>query len=226
MTARDFSFADHASRFDQHIRSSIPGLGELDSKCVALGRRFVQDGTEVVDIGCSTGRRLTAMSKHLCRARRGVTYFGIDSEPGFGAHWRRRRRRNVRFECRDARSYEFRNISLALSVFTLQFIPPRDKVPLLQRVRDGLAPGGALIIAEKVLASTSRLQDAITFPYYDEKLRRGFSAEQILDKERKLRGQMTLFTEAELTQVLRLVGFRELELIWANTPFTAVLAIT
>ena len=70
----------------------------------------------------------------------------------------------------DARTYEgFDNISLATSHFTIQFIRPVDKLPLLNRIHTGLVEGGALIIAEKTLAETPRFQEAATFDYYDYK---------------------------------------------------------
>jgi hypothetical protein len=32
----DFSFADHAPRFDKHIRTSIPGYRQLVRDCIKL----------------------------------------------------------------------------------------------------------------------------------------------------------------------------------------------
>lgn len=159
-----------------------------------------------------------------CRA--GVEYVGIDCEPNFGEHWKRRKARNIYFKACDARTYEgFKNVSLTLSLFTVQFIRPVDKLPLLSRIYAGLVEGGALIIAEKTLAETARLQDALTFPYYDYKLERGFTSEHILDKERSLGGQMTLWTEAELRAALNQVGFREIEPIWRSFMFVGLLAL-
>ena len=96
---------------------------------------------------------------------------------------------------------------------------------LLRRIYEGLVEGGALIIAEKTVAETGRIQDAITFPYYDFKIKMGFSEKDILDKERALRGQMTLWTETELKRALRQVGFREIESIWRNYMFVGHLAL-
>jgi hypothetical protein len=62
-------------------------------------------------------------------------------------------------------------------------------------------PGGALMIAEKILATTARFQDALTFPDYDFKQEQGFSAAEILEKERQLRGQMTLGTAKEIVDL-------------------------
>ena len=168
MAVVDFSFRDHAKDFDSHIGRSIPGYHELVRTCIRLSRRFVQSGTTVVDVGCSTGHLLTSISEYNQSARSDVAYVGLDSVPDFDIHWGHSENQNVQFEICDARSYQgFKNVSLASSIFTIQFIPPRDKVPLLQRIFDGLVEGGALIIAEKTLADTSRLQDALAFPYHD-----------------------------------------------------------
>ena len=141
-------------------------------------------------------------------------------------HWERLRARNLRYEVADARTYQgYFDLSTVISHFTIQFIRPPDKLPLLQRIYDGMVEGGAMIIAEKTLAVSARLQDALAFPYYDYKLEQGFSEKDLLDKERSLRGKMTLWTEAELKQALRQVGFREIEPIWRNFAFVGLLAL-
>jgi tRNA (cmo5U34)-methyltransferase len=226
MKVVDFSFQDHADHFDDHIGRSIPGYRELGKTCVQLSRRFVQPGTSVVDVGCSTGHLLASIQAHNQDARPDVNYIGIDCAPNFSVHWVGLEKANVKFEVCDACSYRgFKNLSLAYSRFTIQFVRSQDKVLLLQRIYDGLVDGGALIIAEKTLADTARLQDALAFPYYDYKLGQGFSEKELLDKERSLRGQMTLWTETELKLALRRVGFREIEPIWRNFMFVGLLAL-
>jgi tRNA (cmo5U34)-methyltransferase len=223
---KDFSFGNHAPTFDTHIRSSIPGYKDLLRTCVRLSRRFVQPGTAVIDVGCSTGHLTISIRKENQSARPNVTYAGIDCEPGFSPHWFKPKAKNVSFEACDARLYGgFRNASLVCSLFTVQFIREPDKLPLLRRIHKGLVEGGALIIAEKTLAETARLQDAVTFPYYDYKRERGHSPQDILDKERSLRGQMTLWSEAELRTALRSAGFREIEPIWRNLMFVGFVAL-
>ena len=226
MTVADFSFAEQALEFDEHIRASIPGYERLCWWTEKLSRRFVQNGTRVVDVGCATGALTKSIRDANQPSRPAVDYLGIDIEEGFDRHWRKHRRDNLRFEVRDALAFEgFEDMSMAISVFTLQFIPERHKTSLLRHLYDGLVDGGALLIAEKTLARSSALQELITFTYYDYK-RQAFTAEQILDKERRLRGLMTPWTKARLVEALVAVGFRvlDLESFWQEGPFMAFLA--
>jgi tRNA (cmo5U34)-methyltransferase len=222
---KDFSFAEHALTFDRHIKDSIPGYASLVKRTLRYSRRFVQPHSNVYDIGCSSGRTLASISRANSHSRTGVKYIGIDCEPGFEPLWHKHRAPDLRFVCGDARNLPLENASLVISHFIVQFILPKDKRALLRRVHDGLVVGGALIIAEKVLAPTPRLQEAVTSLYHQYKLERGFTAEQILHKARQLDGQMTCMSEAELRHALQEAGFTEIERIWGEAPFAGFVAL-
>jgi tRNA (cmo5U34)-methyltransferase len=223
---KDFSFARHAETFDGHISSSIPGYVDLMDLCVRLSGSFIQEGSTVIDIGCATGKLLVAIHEYNADRRKDVSYVGVDVEKQFQQHWRRYQRDSLRFEVRDARGLMTEKaISLAISIFTIQFMKPADKMPLLKRLYGSMADGGALLIAEKSLASSAWLQDALTFPYYDAKLRNGFRSKQILDKERSLRGQMTLWERTKLEENLQSAGFAEIQCVWGHFPFFCYLAV-
>jgi tRNA (cmo5U34)-methyltransferase len=225
MTVHDFSFAEHAREFDRHIRTSIPGYDELRRMCVWLSRDFVQNETTIVDIGCTTGKLLRAVRDRNQASRPGAMYIGIDTEPKFGESWCKRRASNLRFEVCDARSFDgFKDLSLAYDLFTLQFIPERERLGLLRRIHDGLIEGGALIIAAKVLANSAWSQDALTAHYHERKRQRGLSDKHILDKQLNLRGQMVLWTEARLMDALREAGFQEIQRFWQSYLFVAMVA--
>ena len=55
----DFTFAHREEGFDEHIDWSIRGYRNLLDDVIKLSRYFVEADTQVVDIGCSTGK-LTA----------------------------------------------------------------------------------------------------------------------------------------------------------------------
>lgn len=225
MTNRDFSFAEHAPTFEAHIHNSIPSDDRRRWWMLKLGRCYVQPGTRVIDVGCSTGADLVSIRDDIQPSRPDVDYIGIDLENGFAPQWREREAPNLKFEVCDALKFNrFNNMSLALSSFALQFIPERHKIGLLQRVHDGLVEGGALLIAEKSLAASAAIQDAVTFGYYDHKRER-FTAAEILDKEASLRGFMRPWTKAQLTAALLSVGFVEIDTFWQDGPFVGIVAV-
>src|SRR3974390_2634942 len=129
---KDFSFGELAGTFDAHISDSIPGYREvLLPECVRQSLRFVQPGTNVYDVGCSTGHLLKRVRHANQSARPNVTYIGIDREPNFEPRWSRGRRKNISFVLCDALTYNYENASLVFNLFTVQFVRPRDKLALL-----------------------------------------------------------------------------------------------
>ena len=120
----------------------------------------------------------------------------------------------------------FKKLSLVYSLFTLQFLPERDRLKLVKRIYNGLVEGGALILSEKVLAKNAKIQDMLAFTYYDFK-RETFSASEILDKEKSIRDQMHLWSEYKLFEMLRSAGFKSInmQLFWRNHLFIGILAM-
>jgi hypothetical protein len=49
----------------------------------------------------------------------------------------------------DIRDYYFENCSYVTSLFTLQFMPIKDRKTVVQNIYNGLNPGGAFVFAEK-----------------------------------------------------------------------------
>lgn len=226
MSTHDFSFAAHAAEFDLHITQSIPGLNDLRADTVTLSRDFVQNDAGVLDIGCSTGTVLRAIKDANCASRPRARYVGLDIELTFADQWRALTESDIRFQVTDARTFDgFQNLGLVCSMFTLQFIDERDRLSLLRNVYNGLNPGGALLMAEKVLATGGELQDLLSSAYYQHK-RQNFTAEEILAKERSLRGQMRLWSQAGWLEALVQAGFASeaVEIYWKRFAFVAFVA--
>jgi len=62
MSDYDFTFAHRDEGFDNHIEKSIRGYTHLHDDVVNLSRYYVEDWTNVVDIGSSTGKTIEAMA--------------------------------------------------------------------------------------------------------------------------------------------------------------------
>ena len=171
----DFTFAQREEGFDDHIEHSIRGYTNLLDDIISLSRNFVEDETNVVDIGCSTGKLTEAFVKGNQSFCKYANYVGIELAPSFFTELDARHERmkneyywaNVNFEKKDVRGYKFENCSLVTSIFTLQFMPRKDRFNVLQNIYNGLNHGGAFIFAEKTVCDDSRLQEMITFMHGD-----------------------------------------------------------
>ena len=78
-----FTFATSKEGFDNHIDTSVRGYSQLWGDILSLSKYFVEDYTQVVDMGCSSGKLLKGMieqnQKHIPHAQ----YTGIEIEEDF-----------------------------------------------------------------------------------------------------------------------------------------------
>lgn len=68
--ADDFKFNNEVAKvFDDMVNRSVPFYGEMQPMTAELARDFVQDHTNVYDIGCSTGTTIEPLAAPLSRKR-------------------------------------------------------------------------------------------------------------------------------------------------------------
>ena len=226
-TKLPFSFANYVDDFDRHIERSIRGYNNLIEDCIELSQYFIENGTVFCDIGCSTGRTLCAIRARNQERAPNARYVGLDIEPGFQKHWKPLAGPNIRFLVQDALTFDdFTELSMATSIFTLQFLPERYRRQVCRKVYESLIPGGAFIVAEKTFAGMPKTQDMLTSLYLNYK-RRHFSDEEVLDKEKSLRDIMKPGREADLIRLLTEAGFKVegIEPFWRNHLFAAYLCV-
>ena len=227
MTSGDFSFAKFAPDFDRHITQSIRGYDHLREDCVRFSQYFIQPKTGVLDIGCSTGELLRGVRDYNQKSISNVRYVGIDTEKNFGDHWKKNQCSNLKFKTSMVQKYDgFENLSLVYSLFTMQFLPEKDRLTLAKKIYKSLVPGGAFIMSEKILAKNAKFQDMLHMTYYDHK-RKNFSEKEILEKEASIRNQMHLWSEFKLFEMLRSAGFTSAhtQLFWRNHLFVGIVAM-
>jgi len=223
-----FTFATADEGFDNHIEKSVRGYNNLWNDVVGMSKYFVEDNTNVIDLGCSSGKMLKAMIKQNNEHVPHATYVGIEIEQGFAdghaedllsSEWN-----NLVYRMEDIRQYDIHNASLVTSLFTLQFMPPKDRATTIKKIHDGLNDGGAFIFSEKGFSCNPKIQDMMTFMYYDYK-RQHFTDKEILDKEVQLRHMMKPNTKTEMFDMCYDAGFKDLHVFWQNFNFYGVIAL-
>ncbi len=223
-----FTFATADEGFDNHIEKSVRGYNNLWHDVVGMSKYFVEDFTNVIDLGCSSGKMLKAMIKqnneHVPNAR----YVGIEIESDFAdGHTEdlmSSEFNNLYYQMEDIRQCDIDNASLVTSLFTLQFMPPKDRAATIWKIYQGLNDGGAFIFSEKGFSCNPKIQDMMTFMYYDYK-RQHFTDTEILDKEVQLRHMMKPNTKTELFKMCEDAGFKDMHVFWQNFNFYGVIAL-
>ena len=224
----DFSFST-VKDFDRHIAQEIRGYKVLDSIVIGLADAVIETNTNVYDIGCSTGRLINTLALDIAAEtdlsrQRKVQFIGYDPNENF-AHNFVSANGSVRF-CQDqvTSATRFENASLVTSIFTLQFVPIRERSGIVRNIFEGLNANGAFIFAEKVYASDSAIERLINDRHLDFK-RQISSAEDILDKDKRLRAIMRPLTLASNCRMLESAGFSRYECFWRVNNFAAIIAI-
>jgi tRNA (cmo5U34)-methyltransferase len=229
----DFSFAHRDEGFDNHIDQSIRGYANLHADVVAMSQYFVEDDKNVVDIGCSTGKTLYEMMKQNNRFAPYAKYTGVEYASGFLDDMDSRLSQIAdeelgicRFMNQDIRDFTFEDCTLITSLFTLQFMPPSCRRDVLKKIYHGLDQNGAFIFAEKTVSEDARIQEIMTFQFYDHK-RKHFSGTDILEKEVELRHMLKPNTWRELHSLLMTAGFdsKKIQPFWQNHLFVGAIAI-
>ena len=227
----DFTFAHREEGFDEHIEKSIRGYSSLMEDVISLSRYFVEDDTNIFDIGCSTGKNTKAMMEYNKDHSPEAKYIGIEIADGFEQDLKNRTKElnsagftNVEFIMKDIRKFQITNANLVTSIFTLQFMPKKDRRDVLSNIYAGLNEGGAFIFAEKTICESALVQDMITFNYYDYK-RKSFDTEDIMDKERTLRNIMKPLTWGQLEHMISYAGFTTVQPFWRNHSFVGAIAL-
>ena len=219
----DFTFAHRQEGFDEHINWSIRGYSDLLNDVISFSRYFVEDYTNVVDIGCSTGKLTQALMEYNLEVVPDAKYVGVEVAEGFFKDLDKRDGK-IQFVYDDVRNYHFENCSFVTSIFTLQFMSKKDRSKLIQDIYYGLNAGAGFIFAEKIDCQNSRVQDMMTFNYYDYK-RKKFDYDDIMTKEQTLRHMLKPNTWNEIESMVLDVGFKTVEPSWRNHNFVGAIAI-
>ncbi len=223
----DWSFsAGVAENFTEHVRRSVPLYDEAHDLICRMSDYFVHKNSIAYDLGASTGQ-LTGKLAARHEVKSGAVFVGIDSEETMIGEARKRlgSRGNIRLEVGDINVWEYEPCDLICACYTIQFVPPRHRQQLIDNLYRTLNWGGAFFFFEKVRAPDARFQDICTGIYTDFKLERGFSAEEIVNKSRSLKGVLEPFSTQGNLDLLHRAGFVDVMTVMKYAPFEGFLAI-
>lgn len=222
-----WSFAGGVAKsFSAHVRRSVPLYDEGHELICRVSDYFVHEDSVVYELGVSTAALLAKLADRH-RDKRGARFIGIDSEPSMLQQARREHgeRPAMELECADINLFDYERTDLVVAYYTVQFVAPRIRQALFDRIYQALNWGGAFLLFEKVRAPDARFQDICSGIHTDFKLENGFGAEEILNKTRSLKGVLEPFSTQGNLDLLARAGFVDLMTIMKHIPVEGFLAI-
>ncbi len=187
----DFDFDEKVAEvFPDMIQRSVPGYGTMISTIGILAAKYAQPNSRCYDLGCSLGAVSLSMRQRInqpdctivavdnseAMVERGLQLLASDSSS----------RVFVEMVCADIQDIVIADASVVVLNFTLQFIPLDDRLALITRIYQGLKPGGALILSEKMAFDDQVKQDFHTEAHHDFKRANGYSDLEISQKRTAL----------------------------------------
>ncbi|RQW87514.1 MAG: carboxy-S-adenosyl-L-methionine synthase CmoA [Geobacter sp.] len=226
----DFQFDERVvAVFPDMIQRSVPGYGMIISNIGILAGKYAQTGSHCYDLGCSLGAASLAMRQRITAPD--CEIISVDNSPAMIERARELLALDtestipVTMICTDLQDVSIENASVVVLNFTLQFIPPAERLALIRRIYAGLRPGGILILSEKIAFSEPERQHFHEELHHDFKRANGYSDLEISQKRSALEKVMIPETLACHKKRLRAAGFSASELWFQCFNFASLVAI-
>lgn len=227
--ATDFRFnAKVADVFDDMVSRSVPFYEEIQRQTCELAADFATPGSNLYDIGCSTATTLLAMDPLVDPS---VRFVGVDNSPDMlakaqqkiDATGTKRAIDLVEADLHDA--FEGENASVISMVLTLQFARPLYRERIVGDLYRALNDQGVLILVEKLTCEDTAFNRLYIDHYYDFKRRNGYSDIEISKKREALENVLIPYRLEENVELLKGVGFRQVETFFRWYNFCGLVAM-
>jgi tRNA (cmo5U34)-methyltransferase len=226
-----FEFNDTvAGVFQDMISRSVPGYALLLRMIGLYASIFVQPGSRVYDLGCSLGEASRVIADQSSGIDRDI--IAVDSSGAMIDKCRQHSDKaqndtapNIEWRCADIRATDITNASMVVLNLTLQFLPPAERLPLLQKICNGLRPGGVLVLSEKVVFADATENQRMQQLYQGFKKTMGYSDLEISQKRNALENVLIPDDEQQHQERLKTAGFSEIYQCFRGFNFVSYLAI-
>ncbi|MEE9369397.1 MAG: carboxy-S-adenosyl-L-methionine synthase CmoA [Pontiella sp.] len=225
----DFNFdAQVADVFSDMIERSVPGYRSIITMIETLTEHYAQPGSKLYDLGCSLGASTLSMRRGITADE--CTIVSVDTSEAMVERCKKAIERDhnptpVDILCDDIRNIEITEASVVVLNFTLQFVPPADRILLLEKVNQGMRPGGVLILSEKVVFEDEHLDELLADIHLDYKKAHGYSDLEISQKRAALENVLIPETIATHRKRLLAAGFTSVDVWFQCFNFMSMLAV-
>lgn len=230
LAPRDFVFDDKvAGVFEDMINRSVPGYATIINMIGVLAQRYGQANSQFYDLGCSLGGATFSMASQLDPASN-ITIQAIDNSDAMISRMEKRIEASqdlsaiIDCHCADILEIPITDASVVVLNFTLQFVPMANREALMQKIYEGMRPGGLLVISEKIVFPDETLNQLFIELYHSFKERMGYSKLEIAQKRAALENVMIPETLNTHRKRLQTAGFHSFDAWFQCFNFASMVA--
>lgn len=212
-------------KFSDHVERSVPWYQAGHEVVYRVSDFFLQDGSTCYELGVSTATLLGKLAQR--HAKKKIRFIGIDREEDMIEYARSKTQESPSIELvtADINSYEYEPADLIIAYYTVQFVSPKIRQDLINKIYQSLNWGGGFLFFEKVRACDARFQDMMSTLYVDFKLEQGYGPEEIVAKNRSLKGILEPFSTQGNVNLMKRAGFVDIMTVMKFLCFEGFLAI-
>lgn len=225
----DFRFDDKvATVFPDMIKRSVPGYSTVIATTGVLAERYFESGCRIYDLGCSLGAATLTMRKALQGLQGEI--IAVDNSAAM-------LEKAEALVCQDPADFPVRfveadicelvidNASMVVLNYTLQFIQPELRQGLIDKIYQGLRPGGILVLSEKIAFDDSHKQELFIDLHHSFKRANGYSDLEISQKRQSIENVLIPETIPQHRERLEQAGFSSADVWFQCFNFTSLLAM-
>ncbi len=214
--------------FPDMIARSVPGYTLLLPLIGQIANRYAQPHSRCYDLGCSLGAVTLALRQQIEQV--GCRITAVDNSPAMIAQCRHNIAQaggGIPVDLLEADLCQIliENASVVVLNFTFQFVPPPLRDGLIQHIYDGLLPGGALILSEKVIFEPPELNQRLITLHHDFKRANGYTVLEVSQKRAALENVLIPDTQEQHQERLKQAGFDESYQWFQAFNFASLIAI-
>lgn len=224
---KQFEFDENvASVFDDMLDRSIPFYAEVLELVCDMSLKYTDDGSTILDLGCSTANTLLAICK---KSPYKLNLVGIDSSNAMIERALKKAKAygaNLNLFVEDITKADFgKNNSVVIANYMLQFIRPPKRAKLAEQIYKSIKKGGIFIFSEKIIYEDKKLNKIMIDLYLEFKKRQGYSEFEIAQKREALENVLVPYTEKENKELIKSIGFKSVECIFKYGNFATYIAL-
>ncbi|MDV7103886.1 carboxy-S-adenosyl-L-methionine synthase CmoA [Vibrio sp. TH_r3] len=225
----NFNFDENVVEvFPDMIQRSVPGYSNIITAIGMLAERFVKPNSVVYDLGCSLGASTLSIRRNI--HHQGCKIISVDNSKAMVERCKLhvnayRSDTPVEVIEADIRDISIDNASMVVLNFTLQFLSPEDRLSLLEKIYNGLRPGGILILSEKYIFEDHNANQLLIDLHHDFKRANGYSELEISQKRSAIENVLIPDSIDQHTTRLKEIGFSTVEVWFQCFNFGSMLAI-